>query len=392
MAIDTPPDDRAIEVVVKIDNGSEPDLSETYAVLIRGKRNVVDFKQIEVRIDMLDRRTAKDLFGGQAANDYHISKIRILNDMNVNEGGGPASSILFFSDSLEVQVSLEKQAIKKPKKTAAKPDNDDNDDGWVSLSYDEIRHLNNWEACESQSTLERERTETQLRGMRACRLNLTAEQLKCDSDYPTGIERQKCRNVIEKEYLKCQEFVKRTVEDGPCGDRVDCQNRRRFCEECSDSKPDTEIEARNGQWIPFRPFVYQVVANTHDRRDERSVRSRIFMGASILGVGTSFVTSIAVPGAGSDLPLGLDKYQNLLVPAMERLFPSMREVQRQNILSEVLPPLVEVPYGSDVSKYVFFPKTSIYGILPGYRVRITSISSYRMTSKVGMVQKATVNQ
>ena len=61
-----------------------------------------------------------------------------------------------------------------------------------------------------------------------------------------------------------------------------------------------------------------------------------------------------------------DKYQNLMLPIAERLFPSMREVQRQNIITEVLPPLVEVPFGQDVSKYVFFPKKEIDGMLPGY--------------------------
>ena len=65
----------------------------------------------------------------------------------------------------------------------------------------------------------------------------------------------------------------------------------------------------------------------------------------------------------------------------------MKEVQRQNIISEVLPPLVEVPFGQDVSKYVFFPKEKIGGVLPRYWVHISSISTYNIKVKVGRVVK-----
>ncbi len=116
-------------------------------------------------------------------------------------------------------------------------------------------------------------------------------------------------------------------------------------------------------FIPYRPLTFEMVANTQDRRNERSTRSRILLvmnGASSLA---SIVTSIAVPGPGSDLPLGLDKFRNLAIPSFEKLFPSMNEVQRQNIISMVMKPLEEIPFGSDITRVVFFPKRAMQGVI-----------------------------
>ena len=38
--------------------------------------------------------------------------------------------------------------------------------------------------------------------------------------------------------------------------------------------------------------------------------------------GASFVTSVAVPGPRSDIPLGLEKYSNLLIPGVQKLLPT----------------------------------------------------------------------
>jgi hypothetical protein len=99
------------------------------------------------------------------------------------------------------------------------------------------------------------------------------------------------------------------------------------------------------------------------------------------------VTAIAVPGPSSDLPLGLDKFRNLLIPSFERLFPSMREVQRQNIISMAMRPLEEVPFGSDITRVVFFPKKPIKGAIPSTEIRIAGISISDSCAEVAVVKK-----
>ncbi len=394
-ALKAPSDNKAIRIKAEV--VGQADATDEIAIVVQGKRNVVDFKPIEVRIDMLDQRTASDLFGGVASKEYRIAKIRIVNDLPANRGGGAASSILFFSDSLELRVALEKKCKSKNCRT---------EEGWNRLTREDIAYINNWEPCNDAKD-NFERNETLTRDVRACEFVYKDEDASCTqeirepvvdnvsesekrrliNDYNGRIT--KCKNAADRNQFICKERQKYLAKFGGCGeDDLECQNRFKFCT----ANAGMIDSLTNTQWIPFRPFIYQVVANTHDRRDERSLRSRLFLGANFLASGTSFFTSFLTLKSSNDLPLALEKYQNLLIPTMQRLFPSMREVQRQNIITEILPPLVELPFGSDVSKYVFFPKGEIEGILPEHDVRIVSISSYNIKVRVGLVQKGTLTQ
>jgi len=137
----------------------------------------------------------------------------------------------------------------------------------------------------------------------------------------------------------------------------------------------------------YRPYTFDIVANTHDRRDERSTRSRILTVANGISSLASFVTAIAVPGPSSDLPLGLEKFKNLLIPSFEKLFPSMREVQRQNIISMVIRPLEEIPFGSDITRILFIPKGKLIGMISDKVFRIGGVSTTGACAEVGIIKK-----
>lgn len=138
----------------------------------------------------------------------------------------------------------------------------------------------------------------------------------------------------------------------------------------------------------YRPYTFDIIANTHDRRDERSVRTRILTVANGLSSLASFVTSIAVPAPGNDTRLGLDQFKGLLIPSFEKLFPSLKEVQRQNIISMVMRPLEEIPFGSDVTRILFIPKGKLYGMIPGKVFRIGGVSTTGACAEVGIIKKA----
>lgn len=385
LGLKVPPGKKPIRIVAKVKEDNT--IIDRTVIFVRGERNVVGFHPIDVRIDMLDDRTAKDLFGGPASKEYHIAKIRIVNELDRDQNGGPASSVLFFSDALEVQVSLEKQAMKN------------GGNRWTALNREDIQYVNNWQTCDADRTLELKKEQTKLTGGQACALLEEEAKIECKRIYPDKNDSNKmrlCEIDAELEKLTCQQKVIQIAGNCGCDENdTNCLMRCKFCSINTAASNNTNYASgvnglRSGQWIPFRPFVYQVVANTHDRRTGRSKRSRIFLGANMLGSALSFGTSFLVPKPGSDLPIFLEKYQNLLIPTAEKLFPSLREVERQNIVSLILPPIVEVPFGTDVSKYVFFPKKSIFGVLPENKVRITSISSYNVKVRVGIVQKETL--
>ncbi len=145
--------------------------------------------------------------------------------------------------------------------------------------------------------------------------------------------------------------------------------------------------------IKYRPLTFEMMVNTVDRRDNRSTRSIVFKILEGIGMSTSFVTSIAVPSKGSDLPLGLEKYRNLFLPGIDKLFPSLKEQQRQNIVSQAMKEIEEIPFGSDVTRVIFIPKKSIRGLIRGHESRISEVCPFYFSIEVAIIQKGrTVEQ
>jgi hypothetical protein len=50
-------------------------------------------------------------------------------------------------------------------------------------------------------------------------------------------------------------------------------------------------------------------------------------------------------------------------------------------------PLEEVPYGSDITRIIFFPKKPLKGVLPGYLVRFTGVSTYNLSAEAAIIKK-----
>lgn len=139
--------------------------------------------------------------------------------------------------------------------------------------------------------------------------------------------------------------------------------------------------------ITYRPLMFEMVVNTVDRREGRSVRSRIFDALELVGIGASFSSAIRFPRPGRDLPIISDRFTNLLVPGLEKIFPSLKEQHRQNIVSQVMKPIEEVPFGSDITRVLFIPKRALRGVIPDHKVRISQICPYYFKIKVAVVDK-----
>jgi hypothetical protein len=140
----------------------------------------------------------------------------------------------------------------------------------------------------------------------------------------------------------------------------------------------------------YRPFTFEMMVNTVDRRDGRSRRSIAFKLLEAAATGASFVTAVAVPGPSSDLPLGLEKFRNLLIPGADRLFPSLKEQQRQNIVSQAMKEIEEIPFGSDITRVIFIPKKPMRGMVKGHEARISEVCPYYFKIEVAIVKKGGV--
>jgi len=270
-------------------------------------KTIIGFSPLQIRLDLLDDRNAKDLFGTVTAKEFFVAKVRLFNLIpeDVDQKDSPYINypILVYSESLEVKVAVQIKCEKK------QPNCTEQD--WT------------------------DKTETELATL-----------------------------IFNNGADPATAFARYSINKGQC----------------------KEFPAKNF-FFPYRPYVFEMITNTQDNRADRSVRSRIMTAVNGASSLASFVTSIAVPGSSSDLPLGLDKFKNLLIPSIERLYPSMREVHRQNLIRWAMRPLEEIPFGSDITRVVFFPKGAISGMIPGYQVRITGVSITNACAEVAFIDK-----
>ncbi len=347
--------DKPIFLVAKLKN---TEIEDTVAIFIRGEQRIIGFDNLEMRLDLMDERTAKDLFGGVSIDDYMISKIRIFNKVPKESGGGPASSILFFSEALEVNVSLEKRL------------QEGKNNEWQPMTLEDVEYINNWiYIADVDEKLFKFFIERKGECNEDLQKVLNSRQCKIST-----AELDRLWYFYEKKNCLTVNDVKEYTNNGLLTARGRCQT----------------IAAKN--WIPFRPYAFLIIASTHDRRYERSRREKILRVAEGLVSAASFATTFARPVNNAGFVFGLDKSTNLLIPAYEKLFPSRREVQRKNILEMVLQPVEEIPFGKEVSKVVFIPKQEIEGVLPGYDVRIRTISVSKMKAEAAIVQKEKIEQ
>ncbi len=142
-------------------------------------------------------------------------------------------------------------------------------------------------------------------------------------------------------------------------------------------------------FFTYRPYMLEMMVNTGDRRDERSPRTRTFRTMSAIGTIASFITSVAVPGPQSDIPLGIEKFTSLLIPGIEKLWPNLRETHRQNLISQTMKNIEEIPAGSDLSRVLFFPKRSFRGLVQNHETRVSQICPYRFDIEVAVINKKT---
>ena len=307
------------------------DESVTPANVFVSLADVAKFSPLNVRLDIMDERMAEDLYGKKTAQEYYVARVRLFNNLVDDESGeNIGSSILAFSDSIEVAVGLEKMVDRKLKSALprnAAPD----DEKWHELTRNDL-----------------------------------------DFMLDPYFGEKHVEPMTQRTVLSRQPLVNRAQNEAVLFTTNDCVNA-----------------------ITYRPFSFEMVVNTVDRRDERSTRSKIFRGLNLAGSVASFVTAIGIPGSESDLPTGLEKYSHLFIPGLEKVFPSLKEAHRQNIVSQTMKPIEEIPFGSDLSRVVFLPKRPIHGLLPGHMIRISSICPYYFKIQVAVIRKdgrATIEQ
>jgi hypothetical protein len=313
---------------------SNDPVSATLPVRLVG--SVVAFEPIGVQLTIIDDRTVSDLYGARTAEEYYVARIRFNNNIQNNDGEKKATSFLAFSDSVEVGVTLQKRRTKEALK-AFRRRVERNEQRFHNDPYVADDLANDWEPVSERELL-------------------TFIEPRAVSDLGTPTEKVRNANTI----------YEGKSPEGMLPQQPQCTGG-----------------------LTYRPHTFEMMVNSVDSRSDRSRRSIVFTALSTLGTAASFVTSISPPTAGSVLN-ATDKFTNLFIPGMAKLFPSLKETQRQNVVAHTMRQIEEIPYGSDLSRILFFPKRTFTGMLPDHEVRIASICPFQFKVQVALLNKGDI--
>jgi len=466
---------RPSEVVVIATTRLDPQSPEIESRIIITLAEIVGFDLLKVKLNIMDERTAGDLYGKVTSDEYYVLTVRLFNNLKDERTGAfTGNSILAYSSSIEIAVQLEKRfdrsgsnsyfptVISKEQAktlvdnrariTAAQQAQQDLNaaiDEQYTSRHDAIKKVNdamlkrtraekltsiarglidledrknafavankaieefNIAWVEAEAALEKaSAAEDQVMRSRAQlardSLNRAMDAQVYLTDPDTAIDDGKWHPMSPADLIRLGTTpVPSTTLPrpgvGPLPKLSEAEigaRPRRTTPSGASEEADEEFDEQQDPpcrgVITYRPFTFEMMVNTVDRRDNRSVRSKIFKVLEFIGTGTSFVTAVAVPGPSSDLPLGLEKYGNLLLPGLDKLYPNFKEQQRQNIVSQAMKEIEEIPFGSDITRVVFIPKKNIHGLLRGHDVRISEICPFFFRIQVAIVSKsATVEQ
>lgn len=310
------------------------------------------FTRVRGSLEMLDYRTAKDLYGSQTAEDFFVAKITLLNDLGADLAG---SSILVFSSSLEVGVNMQKAECAGAKPPRHKCKKDGKEVKWEPVRYRDLRRLGlpvdyplNPDALPRRFAPGAPRSEFD-----------ESIVYTCDDIW---YEEQRVQLTAEEEKNEQVRLAKQRDHD----DRVAASRLRQ---------------------LHYRPYPYDMVVKSFDPRDQRTTRSLTFRALTFAGSVASFVTGVPNFGASKQFIAVNEKFANVLVPALAAAWPSMRETQRQNLVSDTMHPIEEIPYASSLTKMIFLPKYPFQGFAADTWFRISEICPFDFKVQVALSSK-----
>jgi hypothetical protein len=341
------------------------------------------FTFVRGSLEMIDAQTAHDLYGPATARDFFIAKITILNDLKDDPREHNAgASILVFSSSLAIGVNLEKN------------------DGLTDVQRKQLR-----EAKTADDAIALKRGFEKQQGWR---FHLPGRDSSPEADdpiwhpiepedlrilgLPTAYPLQRSRMVPQPEGSSSTAAPIYTCDDVWYAEQaVDlskaCPEGEPACASRVRAEHDNAVAAARLRQLHYRPYPYDLVVKSFDPRDNRTARAITFRALTFAGALASFVTGVPNFGASKQFIAVNEKFGNVLVPGLAALWPNLRETQRQNLITDTMHPIEEVPFGSSLTKVVFLPKYPFQGFRANTWFRISEICPFDFQVEVAVSPK-----
>jgi hypothetical protein len=384
------------------------------------------FEGKRITVDLVDTTTARYLFGKQFASEFHILKVGLINDLPANVNGQRPPTLIIYSSTIELAITWEKKLNPKSgsrivRKRGPAPTDDANtvdvlqDGPWTQVVYTDVLGTYNAALRSENTPLGRPipNVATTLVAAVQRLLNLSTYTIAppeaaaledlfsrtLPDVHVTDDDRRGPRpyarllhlfqaEYLSQEFISQQEYQKHPEYPRQPGDRRQLTDRDRFLL--------TSILEAGGIGVGtvpylahrflYKPYSLEAIEGTIAARNGASRRSRTFRILEFLGTAAAAVTALPGLNGGTRVQTALDRYQAAIIPGLQRLWPDMSEIQRQNFTTLALRPLEQVG-DTPLNRYMFIPKGEIPGLLRGYQVRIGEVHTNYFAVKAGVVDR-----
>lgn len=409
---------------------------------------VTKFAPLKVKLNVMDDEMASSLYGKVTSNENYVLTVRLFNNLKEDENKQYiGSSILAYSASVEIAVGLEKRFNPKLKSELAVVWDKNQAQDQAKKRKDKVYEIAKSQQDKDLSRLDNYQKQineaiAKLRDFEAEAASAEREALDLRYRQQTDLSKNLEKDIqqAEDKAVKLRQLTNQAMDqfNSIRTEILRTGDARSMLYQVLAEMSDPGLPVDDGKWrivrrddfyriadslqtapsitrpvkinirdnnepvctgaITYRPYTFEMMVNTVDRRDERSVRAKVFKVLSGFGTAASLATTIpgfresvgSMGGTSNELAsfqIFLDKYTNLLLPAADRLFPNLKETHRQNIVSQSMKAIEEIPFGSDITRVLFIPKKEIRGLLRGHDLRISEICPYYFSIEVAIIQK-----
>ncbi len=151
--------------------------------------------------------------------------------------------------------------------------------------------------------------------------------------------------------------------------------------------------AQCGSWqspyaFTYRPYTETVMVSSSDKRLQREPREMLFRYFAVASAIYSSANAVGLfkDGMQTSNTRILDQTTNILVPALRELYPSLAEVQRQNLNRLAMKEVETIAPGGTLDRVIFFPKGSFKGVKRGFEFRISEIDQTYLTVRAALIE------
>ncbi|MBE9130078.1 hypothetical protein IQ258_29090 [Coleofasciculus sp. LEGE 07081] len=364
-------------------------------------RSISEFRPVSVRLVPIDEEFVKQSYGDHINKLFYVYSIRVINDLL--EDGKPANkSVLVYSGSLETAVTLEQ----RNRETKL----------WSPINYQE----SNAEEADSgpnrylKGILESSDFNPERAGFAYTTLAiLKGSSPAISMKIPTGFDLITFKSIIYRNLneldSKDLNYPKAGLQSVPGQYEVVVpvleKGHYEFVAQYTvkksgdESSPQINLVSRMvvsvvdptklERLFLYRPYKFDFVQGALPMMEGLSNQRQFVTILDSLGdIGTFFFTLFHSLGEAGD---SLALINSLLVPKVKEIWPDRSEIHRANLLRDLMRPMEEVSYGTDLEKIVLFPKNPFRSVFKDQETRIRTIRTddYQITIAV-IEQKGSV--